>query len=124
VLALIALVAVSIGMFMVWKSMRPVADDTLKTVQIVIYDGTHPEYRQSIETRAATLREVLEQADLIEGEETAVGLFVTKVNGVLAQTDLQQWWRFSQSGEVLMTGVSDTPVEEGVVYEITLVTGW
>ena len=46
------------------------------------------------------------------------------VNGVTADDAQQQWWCFTKGGEMVNTGVDDTPIADGDTFEITLTTGW
>ncbi len=78
----------------------------------------------TLETEAQTLREALEENDLVEGTESEYGLFVTSVNGVVADEANQEWWCFTKSGESLMTGVDGIQIADGDHYEITLTSGY
>ena len=62
--------------------------------------------------------EALLEAGLIEGEEGQFGLFVKKVNGIVADYDIDKtYWAFYVDGEYGMTGVDQTEIEEGRIYE-------
>ncbi len=62
--------------------------------------------------------EALLEAGLIEGEEGQFGLYVKKVNGIVADYDIDKtYWAFYVDGEYGMTGVDQTKIEEGKVYE-------
>lgn len=49
---------------------------------------------------------------------------VTTVNGVTADSSLEEWWCFTKGGETLNTGVDSTPIADGDHFEITLTTGY
>ena len=49
---------------------------------------------------------------------------MTTVNGVTVDDSKQQWWCFTQDGEMLMTGVDTTPIADGDHFEITLTEGY
>jgi len=49
---------------------------------------------------------------------------VTTVDGESADSAKQEWWCFSENGEMLSTGVDDTPIADGESYEITLTVGY
>ena len=61
---------------------------------------------------------------LIEGEDSEYGLFVKTVDGITANEDNQEWWSLTIDGEMAMTGVDSTPVEDGGKYEFTLTVGY
>lgn len=92
------------------------------TVEIVHGDGTTREV--VIATEALTLREALDQAQLIEGTEESWGLYVRTVDGEYADDAQQQYWWFSKSGVDLATGVDSTYIDDGEHYEIVFKTGW
>ena len=61
---------------------------------------------------------------LIAGDDSEYGLMVNTVNGVTADWDKDQtYWAFYINGEYAMTGVSQTPLEEGATYGFTLTKG-
>jgi hypothetical protein len=91
-------------------------------VQIVGVDGASKDF--SIRTDSAYLRGALEEENLIAGDESEFGLFVRTVDGYTADDGKQEWWSFTKDGEMLMTGVDATPIEDGERYEITLTTGY
>ena len=73
----------------------------------------------TINTDAKTLGEALISHGLIEGEDSAYGLYVKKVNGILADYDVDQsYWGFYQNGEYLMTGVDTTEINGGEHFEL------
>lgn len=107
-----------------WSVLKPKATVGDKTVEVLIVHADGSEKAVTIDTDAQTLRAALEQEELIFGDESEYGLYVKTVDGETADEALQQWWNFSKSGEMLMTGVDDTMIADGEHYEITLETGW
>lgn len=73
----------------------------------------------TIHTNKTTVGEALQEHNLLEGEEGQYGLYVKKVNGILADYDVDQYyWAFYVNGEYAMTGVDTTNIEEGVTYSL------
>lgn len=69
-------------------------------------------------TDKKTVGEALLDAKLIEGEEGQYGLYVKKVNGIVADYDIDQtYWAFAIDGEYAMAGVDQTNIESGKTYE-------
>ena len=61
--------------------------------------------------------DALLEEGLVEGEDGAYGLYVKKVNGILADYEVNQtYWAFYINGEYAMSGVDITPVEDGATY--------
>lgn len=124
VLAAVILAVLVILAGVAWAIWRPTGTpgDKSISVQVVFEDQSTRDY--TIETAEEFLRGALEQENLIQGSESELGLYVTTVDGVVADDSKQQWWRFSKDGESLNTGVDATPIADGDHFEITLVTGW
>ena len=98
------------------------ADEVTITVSVTHADGSEKEF--VITTEALNLREALEQENLVQGDESEYGLFVTTVDGEGTDSDKQEWWCFTKGGEMMMTGVDDTLIADGDHYEIVFTVGW
>ena len=73
----------------------------------------------TIHTDKETVGAALIEHNLIEGDAGAYGLYIKKVNGILADYDVDQsWWGFYKNGEMMMTGVDMTAFEDGDHYEL------
>ena len=82
---------------------------------VVDKDGTETKFL--IHTDAETVGAALLEHGLIEGEEGQYGLYVKKVNGILADYDVDQtYWGFYVNGEYGMSGVDITNIDEGANY--------
>lgn len=119
-----ALLCVLIAVFAVFHDkLLPKGIFGSKTITIeVIANDTDKSF--TIRTDEAYLRGALEQKELIKGTESEYGLFVTEVNGITADSNKQEWWCFTKGGESVMTGVDETPIENGDKFEITLTKGY
>ena len=73
----------------------------------------------TVKTDKDTVGAALLEHDLIAGEDSAYGLYVKTVNGILADYDVDQsYWAFYINGEYAMTGVDTTEITEGVTYQL------
>ncbi len=73
----------------------------------------------TLHTDKETLGEALLEHDLIDGEQSQFGLYVKKVNGIVADYDADQtWWRVTKEG-VDTLGVDSTVIADGEQYELT-----
>ena len=73
----------------------------------------------TLNTDKETLGDALLEHELIEGEEGPYGLYVKKVNGILADFDVDQsYWALNKDGEAMMTGVDGTQIADGEHYEL------
>ena len=78
----------------------------------------------TIKTDKKTVGEALFEHDLIAGEEGAYGLYVKKVNGMVADYDANQtYWAFYVNGEYGMAGVDMTEIDESATYKLELTKG-
>ena len=120
VLALVLVVAALIGVYFATRPATSAADKTITAT--VVANGEEEAF--TIHTDEEYLRGALESIDLIAGEESEYGLFVTTVNGITADDANQEWWCFTKGGESLNTGVDSTPIADGDAFEITLMVGY
>lgn len=120
VLALVIVVAALIGIYFATRPATSAADKTITAT--VVANGEEKAF--TIHTDEEYLRGALESIDLIAGEESEYGLFVTTVNGITADDANQEWWCFTKGGESLNTGVDSTPIADGDAFEITLTVGY
>ena len=72
-----------------------------------------------INTDKQYLGDALIEHNLIEGEEGAYGLYVKKVNGIIADFDIDQsYWTLKKDGETMMVGVDGAEIANGEHYEL------
>lgn len=87
------------------------------TFTFIVVDKAGAETSFNISTDKKMVGDALIEEGLIEGEEGAYGLYVKKVNGILADYSIDQtYWAFYVNGEYAFSGVDTTPVEEGAIY--------
>ncbi len=124
---LAVLIAASVAAYAIWKdSLIPGGTDGSSSTTsptssqvsagkeiTVVVRANGNEYRFSYKTEAEFLREALEEVDLIKGDESEYGLFVTEVYGIKADPEKRQWWKITRDGQDLMTGVDTTPIGLG-----------
>ena len=73
----------------------------------------------TVKTDKQTVGEALIEHGLVEGDEGPYGLYIKKVNGILADYDINQcYWAFYIDGEMAMSGVDGTDIAEGVTYQL------
>ena len=123
IIAVIALCLVVAATLTAYLLLIPRGVEGEKTIHIeVIADGTT--FTQTIHTNAAYLRQALDEVNLIDGEDSAFGLWVTTVNGRTADDNAQEWWALYANGEFAMLGVDDMPIEDGDRFEYRLTVGF
>ena len=73
----------------------------------------------TIHTDKKTVGEALLEHKLINGDEGPYGLYVKVVNGITADFDEDQtYWAFYIDGELAMTGVDSTEIDESATYRL------
>lgn len=73
----------------------------------------------AINTDKETVGEALLELGLIEGDEGPYGLYIKKVNGILADYDKTgTYWAFYINGEYAVSGVDTTTITDGATYEL------
>ena len=85
--------------------------------KFVVVDAEGKETSFDIHTDKTTVGEALLDEKLIEGSDSAYGLYVTKVNGIEAIYENDgTYWAFYINGEYASTGVDSTNIEDGATY--------
>ena len=85
------------------------------TFKVVDKEGNETVF--TVNTDKKIVGEALLDLGLIEGEDGDYGLYVKKVNGILADYDVDQtYWAFYVNGEYAMSGVDTTTIENGAEY--------
>ena len=120
--ALAALVVAAALMLGLWYVTRPQVQEGDKTIVVQVVHGDASQKEFTYRTGAAYLGEVLLAERLVEGEQSAYGLFITAVDGETAQDSLRQWWCITKAGERVDTGVDATPIADGDCFELTMST--
>ena len=88
------------------------------TLEVIGPDGSSKEHTVSTDS-SKNLRQALENAGLISGEEGAYGLYVKVVDGVTADYDVDgSYWSLTKNG-VLCSGVDSTKIADGDHFEFT-----
>ena len=108
----------------IWQVTAPKGTAGAKAYTLTVVDADGKETVHNLNTDEEMLGAALQDAGLIEGEESEYGLFVTKVDGIEADSANQEWWCLTINGEMASTGVDSTPVEDGGKYEFTLTAGY
>ena len=87
----------------------------------VVKDIDGNETKFLIHTNKTVVGDALIELGLIEGEDSQYGLYVKKVNGIVADYDKDQtYWAFYVDGEYAMSGVDATQIEDGKVYSFVV----
>ena len=106
----------------IWADAKYTEDTELgkgsKTVKVVV-EAEEKKITFTIHTDETILGDALLAHELVEGEDSDFGLYIKKVNGMLADYDVDQtYWGFYQNGEYMMTGVDTTEFADGDQYEL------
>ena len=106
----------------IWENATYRADKTFgkgdKTITVKV-EAEDQSVTFTIKSNAATVGAALQENDLITGEDSAYGLYVKTVNGMLADYNVDQtYWAFYKGGVYMSTGVDATPLVDGDAYEL------
>ena len=91
-----------------------------KTVNVTVKAGEN-EVVFTIHSDAKYLGDALLEHELIEGDQSEFGIYIKKVNGIVADYDVDKtYWGFYKNGQMVMSGVSTTEFADGEHYELVL----
>ena len=120
VLCMVLIVAMALSMTACTNNNDPAVTEEIAversfTFEVVDKDGNTETF--AITTDKATVGEALLEEGLIAGEVGQYGLYVTEVNGIVADYNVDQtYWAFYVDGEYAMSGVDTTDVVDGSTY--------
>ena len=106
-----------------WKDALYIEDKAFgegaKTIKVEVVAG-EKSITFTLKTDKENLADAMLEHSLVEGTNDQYGLYIKKVNGILADYDIDQsYWSLSKNGEALMTGASGTTIADGEKYEFT-----
>ena len=88
-----------------------------KVFAFQVIDAEKNETLVTVCTNADTVGQALAELSIIAGEDSEWGLYVTTVNGITADYNVDgTYWAFYIDGEYAMTGVDATEINEDCVY--------
>ena len=105
-----------------WENATYLKDMTFgegsKTVTVEVKAGDD-KITFTVKTDKTKVGDALIEHNLIDGDESQYGLYVKKVNGIIADYDIDQsYWAFYTNGEYAMSGVDTTDIDESAVYKL------
>ncbi len=91
--------------------------ETEFTFTVTDKDGNSKNF--TVKTDCETVGQALQAVEIIYGEMGDYGLYVTEVNGIVADYDIDgTYWAFYIDGAYAMSGVDKTDVVAGSLYEM------
>lgn len=90
------------------------------TVNVTHRNGQTKEF--TFRTSAALLSDALEMENLMQAHEDTYGLYIDAMDGEEAKLEDSAAWVFERNGSQCETGVSDTLIEDGDVYDFYILT--
>ncbi|NLP15559.1 MAG: DUF4430 domain-containing protein [Clostridiales bacterium] len=92
------------------------------TIQVIVPDEDVQEF--TLYTDAITLREALDEKEMIRGLNSSYGFYITTVNGIRADETREEWWSLTKNGEYVEYGVDMIHIQDKDKYELTLMKGY
>jgi ABC-type glycerol-3-phosphate transport system substrate-binding protein len=90
-----------------------------KTLQVEVVNDEGKSTKFTVKTDEKTVGEALQALQVLSGEEGPYGLYIKEVNGIVADYDVNQsYWAFYINGEMAMTGVDMTDIDETAIYRL------
>lgn len=118
------LIVLAIVMLIAYFQLRPTGSTGKKEIEVEVIIPEKENEEFTLHTNAEFLRQALEEAELVKGIESEYGLFITEVNGRVADDTKQEWWCITKNKENVNYGVDEIAINDGDHYEITLTVGY
>ncbi len=117
ILCIVLIAAAALFTFGCDGNAKKSTDGEEKNFTLSVVDAEGDESTLQISTTKTYVGDALLEKGLIEGEDGPYGLYVKKVNGILADYDVNgAYWRLAVNGVDAMKGVSEIEVEDGATY--------
>ena len=89
-----------------------------KTIQVEV-KADDKSITFTINTNATYLADALIENNLVEGDMGDYGIYIKRVNGILADYNIDgSWWGVEKNGEICMNGASAIEIANGEHYEL------
>lgn len=128
---IISLIALSLAVLFVFAACSNTAptDKTTnppvqKRLDYEVIDAEGNAETFQIYTTEETVGEALQEAGILAGSEGDYGLYITSVNGIVADYSIDgTYWAFYINDEYAMQGVDKTPIIQGELYSFRVEKG-
>ena len=111
-----------------WEEATVVAEHEVgegaKTITLTVINGANEATVYTVHTDAEYLRGAIEPHGLVGGREDLYGMWVTTVDGILADESKQEWWQLFEGTEQANYGVDTLKIKDGGSYTYVLTVGW
>ena len=123
VAAILILVILFAAAVACWFTFRPKTVTGSKTITVDVNhtDGTMNSY--TINTNSEYLGDAMNELNLLIAPEVEGGLFVT-IDGETVDESKQEWWGYTQNGEMAVYGIPECPIADGDHYVFHINVGW
>ena len=124
IFAILAVVIAAALMLFLYQTFMPKGTKGDKTITVTVIHGDGSQKEFTCRTEEAYLDKVLVAEGIVEDNPADYGLYILVADGEEADEGSQEWWCITKGGESVNTGASDTPIEDGDHFELTLTTGY
>lgn len=132
IISLFILIIISISMLLIYKKYNPnfpqnslsTSEKTEKEYTVKVYEDGDKVSFFTYTTSKKYLGESLLEEGLIQGEDSAYGLFITTVQDRKADSSKNEWWKIIINGEEATTGVDQILIHDNDIFELILTVGY
>ena len=119
----VALVLAVAAMLALWFVTRPETQEGSKEFTVTVIHADESQKKFEYKTDAEKLGAFLEEKGLIDSQGADPGMFHT-VDGEKADwNENQSYWAFYVGEDYAVTGIFDTPIEDGAAYKLVYTIG-
>lgn len=124
IVSVIILAVAMIVLFSIYKIFMPGSVEGNKKIIVTVVHKDKSEKEFIYQTDEEYLAQVITSDGLVSGEEGPYGLFITTVDKETADDSNEEWWCITKGGENVNTSASETVIENGDEFELTLMEGY
>ncbi len=105
-------------------SVNPGDDGYEKSFTFEVVDKDGNKKQTEIMTNRKYVGDVLQELELIKGEQGDYGIYIKEVNGIVADYDIDgTYWAFYVDGAMSMTGADQVEIVDGATYSFRVEKG-
>lgn len=110
-------------LFLFFNKSNPAAKGD-KDITVLVVVPNEEDKKFTLSTDSITLRQALDEKELIRGQDSAFGFYITEVDGRRADDSKSEWWSLTKGGEYIEYGVDMINIQDKDQYELTLKEGY
>ena len=123
-IAVLVAVILVISLVLVFFIFKPNTNMGTKAITVNVIHSDNSVRTFKYKTDVEYLSDVVVSDGLVQGEQAEYGLWITTVDGEVADASKEEWWGILVNGDLGQYGVDAQPIADGDIYEFKFNVGY